>query len=235
MPSARNSITPSRPDFRSALASGPYGPGLQRESRAPACPLLSRSTRGAGATARSVPQEGVLVDGPLAGGPQSGHRRTGPQHLAGHAGQHLRQLARRRSAGRRRRCRPARRCPAPGYGPFSGARSATDSPMVAPTTTPNEPSGCGPGVASAQLVDHRLGHRPAVGQPGVLDLRRLLVRGQRDHEDPRVVPGGQLEGRVQRADPEVRADRDRIDAPETSPDRGRPRRRRPWSSRCRRV
>ena len=67
----------------------------------------------------------------------------------------------------------------------------------------------GAGVEPAQVVEHQARDR-AVLDPGVLDLGALLVRGERQDEQPRAMGPGGLDERVQRAEAEERADRDRV-------------------------
>ena len=72
-------------------------------------------------------------------------------------------------------------------------------------------AGIPPGlVAARHLVEDRLADDPAVGGAGVLHLRPLGVAGQRQHVDAAPGTAGQLDRAVQRAEAEVRADRDRV-------------------------
>ena len=105
--------------------------------------------------------------------------------------------------------RPARRSPARGSA-VEGEVLARVSPMVAPTTAPNEPSGSAPSLSSAQVVEHPAGDGPAVRGARVLDLRALLVGGEGEHEQTGVVAARGVDHRVERAEAEVRAGRDRV-------------------------
>ena len=84
------------------------------------------------------------------------------------------------------------------------------SPIVAPMTAPNEPSGSSPALRRAQVVEHPARDQLAVLGAGVLHLRPLLVGGQRQHEQPGVVLAGGVDHRVERAEAEVRDGRDRV-------------------------
>ena len=120
---------------------------------------------------------------------------------------------RRRSAGRRPAVPPW--APMPGHedtGRSSCVESTPRWPMVAPTTTPSEPSGSAAGVAPGEFVDDRLGHRPAVGERGRAGPAALGVGRQRRARTPRrraARPASKAG--CERADAEVRADRDRVD------------------------
>ena len=83
------------------------------------------------------------------------------------------------------------------------------SPMVAPTTAPNEPSGSAPALSVAQVGEHPARDRTAAAVLGarVLHLRALLVGGQREHEHAGAVLRRDVDHRLQRAEPEVRAER----------------------------
>ena len=77
-------------------------------------------------------------------------------------------------------------------------------------TAPKEPSGSASGVEAAQVVEHGPATVPPPSAVRVLDLRALLVGGQREHEDAGVVAAGGVEHRVERAEAEERAGRDRV-------------------------
>ena len=105
----------------------------------------------------------------------------------------------------------------PPWAPYPGAssgpliaKSSPESPMVAPTTAPNEPSGSAPALSGAQVVQHRAGDRAAVAGGRVLHLGALRVGGQREHEQAGAVASRGLDERVERAEAEVGADRDRV-------------------------
>ncbi len=69
----------------------------------------------------------------------------------------------------------------------------------------------GAGVELAQVVEHGRADGAAGGvDAGVLDLRSLLVGGQGEHEQAGVVAAGGLDERVERPEPEVGADGDRV-------------------------
>ena len=145
---------------------------------------------------------------------------------------------RRRCGGRRRRCRPARRCPGTRSGPltsrFSGPMSIGGS-MVAPTTAPIEPSPSASALRRRDGVEDDGRHRPTVGGDGVLELRALGVGGQREHEDARVVGQRGVDERVERPHAEIGADGDGVDGQRARSGRGRRRRTPAPSTRCRRA
>ena len=69
----------------------------------------------------------------------------------------------------------------------------------------------------------------------VLHLGALRVGGERSTNRPRPWPRGELDGGLQRAEPEVRRDRERVAGQRRAVRAGTRRRRRPSSSRCRRA
>ena len=106
--------------------------------------------------------------------------------------------------------------PSPGAsnGPRMSRFSSVDA-IVAPTTAPNDPS-AGPAsprssaFSSTQAVQHRAGDGRPVDRPRRLELRTLRIRGQREDEQPRAGRARLVDGRLQRPEPQVRADRQRV-------------------------
>ena len=127
--------------------------------------------------------------------------------------------------------------PMPGAssGPLMSRSYDDRSPSVAPTTAPKEPRGSSPAFSAARCAEHRRADVPAVRADGVLDLGALRVGGQRQHEQPRAALARQR--RRPGAASRSRGTARRSARPRTagSPCAGRPRRTRPWSSRCRRA
>ena len=217
------------------------------------------------ATSTATEHAGVRAAGRASGGPsrvrsaqQRGQRLAGPVRRAarraatsGPAREHLAAdwpAARCGSASPK--TRPGRRAvppwaPTPGAsrGPLTAARSSPSSwtagPTVAPTTRPTLPSSPRSrraAFSAAAPDDDRRRQRRCRRRVGVLHLRPLRVGGQARTKTPRPVCRGQVERRAQRPEAEVRAHGERRRArSDGCPCRGRRRRRRPWSSRCRRA